>query len=110
MKKVSVPLNTFFILMGLMMSSVSIAAAPEASAEKEQFRLARMSAWLHATYGMPKHDWGLVKEWLVKKWRGEEIEPELDKQAKSIFKKYIIPAVVIAALIGGLVCGGVKRE
>ena len=102
MKKVSVTFNTVFILIGLMMSTVSIAAAQEAPAvsrTEERLRFKQFTGWLRKTYGAPRRDRRILWEYVNKKVRFQKIDDELSAQAWSIMKRYGIPIGVVLMFV-----------
>ncbi len=125
MKKVSVTFNTVFILIGLMMSTVSIAAAQEAPAmsrteersrfkqftgwlrktygapREERSRFKQFTGWLRKTYGAPRKDAGILWDYVSKKVRFQKVDDALSADAWSIMKHYGIPIGMAIGFVGG---------
>ncbi len=106
MKRLSVPFNTLFILIGLMMSSVSIAAAQEAPAvshQEERSHFKQFTEWLRKSYGAPRRDRGILWDYVNKKVRFQKVDDELSADAWSVMKRYGIPLGVLVLAVGAWV-------
>ncbi len=104
MKKLFLPFNTLFIVVGLILSTVSYAAAPEAPAvsqKQNRSNFKQFTGWLRKSYGAPRKDGGILWEYVNKKVRFQKIDDELSAQAWSIMKRYGIPLGVMLVLAGG---------